>query len=378
MQLSIIQRCVIPGLVVQAVIVGGGYATGRELVEFFISRGPATALLGMGLTALLFSLGAMVSFELARRYHAFDYRSFCRVYLGRFAFLFELGYVATLLLVLSVVSAATGKLLADMIGASELVNAMVFMTVIAVLVFLGSTVIERVISAWSIVFYVVYGVMFALVVAKFGPALSKALGAVPVNFSAAVDCGLSYTGYNIAVIPILIFVARNFQSRSEALIAGALAGPLVLLPGFAFLIALAAFYPHIIDAPLPVSVVLQNLDSKALSIVVQLVILGALIKTGVGLLHGLNERLARAMADRGAAMPRVARPAVALGAIVIAVYLASSVGLIRLIKHGYRYASYYFLLIYLLPLLTWGVLLASRARSQSTPAASAPSEDCSA
>jgi uncharacterized membrane protein YkvI len=35
-------RYIVPGLVIQAVLVGGGYATGRELVEFFISKGPAT------------------------------------------------------------------------------------------------------------------------------------------------------------------------------------------------------------------------------------------------------------------------------------------------------------------------------------------------
>jgi hypothetical protein len=79
---------IVPGLVIQAVLVGGGYATGRELVEFFISRGPATALLGMVLTALLFSAVAMISFELARQYRAYDYRSFCRVFLGRFWVLF--------------------------------------------------------------------------------------------------------------------------------------------------------------------------------------------------------------------------------------------------------------------------------------------------
>ena len=85
---------VVPGLVIQAVLVGGGYATGRELVEFFVSKGPATGLAGLALTALWISGAAVVSFELARRYSAFDYRSFCRIFLGRFWILFEIGYYA--------------------------------------------------------------------------------------------------------------------------------------------------------------------------------------------------------------------------------------------------------------------------------------------
>ena len=34
------RRFLLPGLGVKAVVIGGGYATGRELAEFFLSRGP--------------------------------------------------------------------------------------------------------------------------------------------------------------------------------------------------------------------------------------------------------------------------------------------------------------------------------------------------
>ncbi len=361
------ERYLVPGLVIQAVMVGGGYATGRELVEFFISKGPATGLLGMLLTAALFSVGTMISFELARRYRAFDYMSFCRVYMGRFAFLFELGYFASLLLALSVVSAAAAKLIGQMAGSPELANSIVFMAVVAVLVLFGNRLIERVISAWSIIFYVTYGVLFVMVMARFGDALPVALAAVPVDAGVALREGISYTGYNIVVLPILIFVARNFQSRREALVAGALAGPLILLPGLAFMLALSAFYPQILDAPLPVSVVLEKLQVPVLGLIVELVILGALIKTGAGLLHGLNERLARGYSDRGTTMPRTLRPGIAVLAMTIAVYVAAKVGLIDLIGRGYRYSSMYFLLVFLLPLLTRGLWLALRPAPAPAP-----------
>jgi uncharacterized membrane protein YkvI len=348
---------IVPGLVIQAVLVGGGYATGRELVEFFISRGPATALLGMALTALLFSAAAMISFELARCYRAYDYRSFCRVFLGRFWVLFEAGYYALLVLVLSVLSAAAGVLLASMIGSSELINSVCFMAVVAFIVFFGNNLIEKVISAWSLVFYATYGSMFILVVWKFGPALGAALASTPARFGEALRDSFAYTGYNIVVLPILIFVARKFQSRSEALLAGALAGPLILMPGAAFLLALTAFYPGILAAPLPISVILQRLETPALTMCVQVVILGAFIKTGVGMLHGLNERFARSAAERGASMPRLLRPILALGIMAIVVFVASSIGIIDLIGRGYRFSSYFFLLIFLLPLMTRGLWL---------------------
>jgi uncharacterized membrane protein YkvI len=353
-------RYVVPGLVIQAVMVGGGYATGRELIEFFVSKGPATGLLGLALTALWISAAAAVSFELARQYRTFDYRTFSRIFLGRFWVLFEIGYYALLLLILSVLAAAAGKLLAQMLGLPELINSMLFMAVVAFVVFFGNSLIEKVISAWAMVFYITYGSIFALVLWKFGPELSAALRAKPLDLPEAIRDSFSYTGYNVVVLPILIFVARNFQSRSEAFIAGAIAGPLVLLPGLASILALSAFYPDILTAPLPISVVLTRLGSPALTLCVQIVILGAFVKTGVGLLHGLNERFARAAVDRGRAMPSYLRPVLALGVMVIAIFVASSVGIINLIGQGYRYSSYFFLLIFFFPLMLRGVWLLIR------------------
>lgn len=359
----VIERYLVPGLVIQAVIVGGGYATGRELVEFFVATGPATGLIGMAVTAALFSIGSMIAFELARQHHAFDYKSFCQVYLGRIgSTLFEVGYFANLLLVLAVISAAAAKLLAEMFHSPELLNASLFLVVVAAIVFFGNRVIERLISAWSVVFYFAYFSMFLLVWWRFGEQMSAAISMAPIQWGTALMNGVSYTGYNICVLPILIFVARHFTKRSEALLAGAMAGPLVLLPGFAFLLALSAFYPDITSATLPVSVVLGQLDISWISTIVQFVILGALFKTGAGLLHGLNERIARTYEDRGSAMPAWLRPTIAIGSMVVAVYFASTIGLIDLIGRGYRYSSAFFLVVFLLPLLTRGAWLVYKSR----------------
>jgi uncharacterized membrane protein YkvI len=368
------ERYVVPGLVIQAVIVGAGYATGRELVEFFLSEGPANGLLGMGVTALLFTVGAVISFELARLFRTFDYQSFCNIYLGRFVVLFEAGYIATLLLTLSVISAAAGELLASTFSVPRTGGSIAFMALVAFFVFFGNRAIERVISAWSIIFYITYLTLFALVLWHFGEQMAAAIDFAAIELPVALWSGVSYTGYNIVVIPILIFVARNFQSRRQAVIAGALAGPLILLPGFAFLLALSAFHPQIVSAPLPVTFILERLGIPGFAFVIQLVVFGAFIKTGAGLLHGLNERIARGLRDRQIEMPRFGRPAVAGVALIVAVYAAAEFGLIDLIGKGYRFSSYFFLLVFLLPLLTRGLWLVWAKSATTWPRGSASIE----
>ena len=97
-------------------------------------------------------------------------------------------------------------------------------------------------------------------------------------------------------------------------------------------------------------------------------ILGAFVKTGVGLLHGLNERIARSAADRGRAMPQYLRPVLALAIMVITIFVASAVGIINLIGQGYRYSSYFFLLVFFFPLVLRGTWLVFR---REPPAAGA-------
>ena len=76
------RRYLLPGFVFESAVIAGGYATGRELVEFFLPAGPWGGLLGMLVSMLVWSAVLMVSFELARVARAYDYRSFFKLLLG--------------------------------------------------------------------------------------------------------------------------------------------------------------------------------------------------------------------------------------------------------------------------------------------------------
>ena len=57
------------------------------------------------------------------------------------------------------------------------------------------------------------------------------------------------------------------------------------------------------------------------------------------------------------------RPALAVAVMLVAVYAATAVGLVDLIAKGYGTLTWYFLAIYVVPLMTWGVWLLWRRRS---------------
>src|SRR5690242_16448425 len=107
------QRFLLPGFAFKAVVIGGGYATGRELAEFFLPAGPLGGVLAIVLAMLVWSGVCILTFSLAQALKAFDYRTFFRALLGPLWIAFEIAYLLFIVLILAVFGAA-----ADEIGAS--------------------------------------------------------------------------------------------------------------------------------------------------------------------------------------------------------------------------------------------------------------------
>ena len=92
----------LPGVVFQSIIIAGGYGTGQELSVFFLSLGPKEGLLGILLVPIpIISVSAILSFELARLFKAYDYRTFFQLLLGRAWFVWEIGFLSGLTIFLA-------------------------------------------------------------------------------------------------------------------------------------------------------------------------------------------------------------------------------------------------------------------------------------
>ena len=131
-------RWILPGLGVKAVVIGGGYATGRELAEFFLSVGPWGGLYAILFATLLFSVFCSLTFVLARRLATYDYRSFFKRLLGPAWPLFELSYLLFVVLILAVYGAAAGAIGKALFYAPEWVGTITLAAGIAGVVAFGN------------------------------------------------------------------------------------------------------------------------------------------------------------------------------------------------------------------------------------------------
>ncbi|MGH6910321.1 MAG: YkvI family membrane protein [Phenylobacterium sp.] len=366
------QRIVLPGFAFKAVVIGGGYATGRELATYFLPSGPWGGLWGMLLAMAVWSLVCTVTFLFALQTQSTDYRAFFRNLLGRGWPIFEVLYFLAMIVILAVFAAAAGAIGQSLLGWPPLAGSLVLMAGIALVATWGNEAVERLFKYVTVFLYGTYAVFVLLAMSRFGDRMLGAFALHPPTTGWAMG-GLTYAGYNIIGAVAILPVTRHMIGRRDAIAAGLLAGPLAMIPAILFFLCMVAYYPEISGQTLPSDFLLQRLDLPAFRVVFQLMIFAALLESGTGGVHAINERIAHAYQARGdRTFSKLARLAVTLVVLTGSVFVADRFGLVELIASGYTWLSYAFLAIFVLPLLTYGVVLLLRRRHDPIIAQTSP------
>lgn len=357
------QRFLLPGLAFKGFVIGGGYATGRELAEYFLPSGAQGGLLGLGLAMLVWSAVCALTFAFAFATGSYDYRSFFARLVGPGWVVFELAYVVFMVLILAVFGAAAGAVVSALTGWPPLVGTLALVLAIGGVVAFGNRSVERLFGWASVFLYAMYALFLVAAFTTFGDRIVQAIGTPqPVDGWAAG--GLTYACYNIVGAVAILPMLRHFTRRRDAVAAGLLAGPLAIAPAIAFFACMLAWAPGIAGEALPSDYMLRRLQQPLLHVGFQAMIFLALLESGVGAVHAVNERIAGAWQRRdGHAFPRVARLGVATVLLVGSIFVAERFGLVALIAHGYRALAWLFLFVYVLPLLTFGAWHLWRART---------------
>lgn len=358
------QRFLLPGFAFKAVVIGGGYATGRELAEYFLPSGAWGGLAAILLSTILFSIVCALTFLFARAVGALDYRTFFKELLGPAWFVFEAAYILFIILILAVYGAAAGAIGGAMFGVAEVWGTVTLAAAIIAVVTFGNASVERMFVYVSYLLYAVYLIFIVLAFTKFGGRIVDgfAEGETVAGWAAG---GTVYAGYNLIGAVVVLPIVRHLTSNRDAIIAGAIAGPLAMIPAALFFTAMIAFYPAIAGQTLPSDFLLQQMQLPLFHLLFQLMIFSALLESGASSVHAINERISQALlVRRGKALSNKARLMIALALLVGCMFVAQRFGLVALIANGYRALGYILIAVYVLPLLTIGIWRLVQHRSK--------------
>src|SRR3546814_10659004 len=105
-----------------------------------------------------------------------------------------------------------------------------------------------------------------------------------------------------------------------------------MLPAIVFFVAMMAFYPAIGAEVLPSDFLLARMGMPAFRILFQVMIFAALLESGAGAVHAINERISGAVESRGRApLGTGARALIGTAILTVCMFVAGAVGLADLI-----------------------------------------------
>ena len=354
----------IPASVFQGVIIGGAYGTGREVVEYITRHGPLGGVVASCVIAACFAVVLAIGFAFAQRFQISDYRHFVKALLGPAWVLYEILFIALLIIVLAVVGAAAGELLDDGFDIPYWGGVSVVFAAVVVLNFFGRGLVEQSLFVWTV------ALMLCLLVLIFY-VLSNEASAVRRNFTShtgvgdAVLSGFQFSLYNSAIVPVLIYAISGIKTQRQALLSGAIAGVFGALPAFLLHLAFTARYPEITEQVLPTYALLASLGSQAAVHVYFVILFGTIVLTAVGVLQGVNERLDGWRRDQGRLPLSREWHAVVAGGMLGVSMLLAQFGIVTLVAQGYGSLAWGFFVVFTLPLLTVGSLKIIRSGGTS-------------
>lgn len=355
-------RYILPAVILQSVLMGGGYTTGREIVEFGAKYGALGWLAGVAIFAG-FTIMSILMFEFARKFKVFDYRLLVKELIGPLWFLYDIVYLLLAILIIAIIASATGEILGMTLGLNYWVGVILIIAVVGILNFYGKGLIERFKTLGTVLLMLGYIIFAILVISTTWEGAVEVLRSGDTSFMpgkvsilAVIWTGVLYVGYNLAVYPAALFTIKRQISRKDAIIAGFFSGLLMTFPWFLTYISLLGHYPNedVLGSTVPWLVMLEGFPIIVI-VIFGFVVGWTLIETASGMIHAFIDRLESQLKDmQSKELNAKQKGGIAVGALILAVLLAQ-VGIIDLIAKGYTIMAYGMIIVFALPLLTIGV-----------------------
>lgn len=357
-------RYILPGVLLQSVLIGGGYATGREIYSYGAKFGAMGWIAGLTI-GIGFALFAFLTFEICRIYKVYDYKNYIKQVIGPLWPVMDILTILIAILLIAVMAAATGSIF-EQAGLPNFLGSVVIVLLCGLLNFKGSAFIEKFESIGTILLYGGYILFTILVLVKRGSLIGEVFATMDtsaydgkVTVMLCIWTGILYVAYNINSIPMGMFSLTRQTKRRETLISGLIAGLLMVIPWFLSYFAMMCFYGDSTivgaDVPTPWLSMITSINGGTWLVVLFSIVMGwTLVETATGCIHMIIDRFDVALTERGQARLSDSKRGIITVITLIAALLLSRIGVVTLIEQGYTYLSYGFILFYLLPTLLVG------------------------
>ena len=343
---------------------GGGFASGRQIIDYFVSYGwyaVFTPMLAQGLMAVLFYFVLKLAFLHGLR----NYSEYTRTLYGRAARfmcpLFELVFNLTLCIATAVAFATGGSMLTELLGIPYLVSTLIIAVIMFVLTIFGHTLVQKAATFMSVI--IVAG-MLAVFVPNliymsdtFGDSF-RVLTEQSRPLGSALWIMLLYVSFQGPALGAYVAHVQSFKSVREigwSMFCVFIVNSAVIMLTSLGMIAIYTV-PGTLTDPLPILVMVNHgIGSEILKPVISVLIFLGALSTGVSFVYGVVNRLTawvgRNDSPEKKHVGKRSRNMLFSILYIVFTFCVAQFGLIPLVAKGYSYCGMGSIFIVIIPVL---------------------------
>ena len=349
---------------------GGGFATGRQEVEFFVQFGWHSIWVGM-LSMLIMGIAIYNGLEFARIHNIHDYKNLFKQlyapYNKMLPTLWDVLYLYATLLGSGVAIAGASDLVYQSLRIPYGIAVIIIGLILLIFTVFGAGLVRSASTAMS-----VFIIGALLIVTILGIKMGAAnLGEVVTGKASRAGFGkilwmaLLYGSFQSVLIAPIVSVSEALKTRKNsflaALFGGLINGAMLIL----VCIMLLSFYPAVIKENLPVYFVTNQLGHQWLFVLYSLILFFALISTGVGLIFGAVKRFEIVWTRDNAIFKGLRSKRIAISLVCLLISAGISLfGLTAIVALGYSSLGYAAVFLNIIPLLVIAPVKIRKARKK--------------
>ncbi len=342
---------------------GGGFASGAQLVQYFVAFG-IWALITPILAQAIGAVFQWYGLRFAKIHDAYDYRTFNNKFYGRFAPIFsnlyEVVYILLLCLAPSVAFATGGSTMQSLTGIPYMACTLIIGLFIFAVTIFGTDFVRKAASTLSVI--IIAGLLIVYIpniIVSWGSIVGniRTLAADPAPAGPAFWRCFIYASFQLASIGLLYQHAQSFKTEKEAgisMIYGFIVNSGLIMLSTLGIMAVAT-NPDLSKDPLPVITLIKGgVGASFMNPMISILIILGAVSTAVNMIAGAVQRVVVAFEKpeerKNDGKPSAKTLICALLCTILAFAIAQF-GLLPLVKVGYGYLGYVTIGVVVVPFL---------------------------
>ncbi|AWB81067.1 hypothetical protein C3B44_00860 [Corynebacterium yudongzhengii] len=290
------KRALSIALAFTGIIVGAGFASGQEALQYFVAFG-YWGLAGVAVAAILMTISGIALLQLGSYYQAREHLSVLSSISNKaVAWILDIATIITLFSIGFVMFAGGGSNLEQQFGIPVWVGALIMLVLVLITGMLDVNKVTAVIGAITpfVILFIAFVTIWTLVTADWDIAhLNNVTANVDTTLPNWWISALNYIGLCVmTAVSMTIVIGGNMMDTKAAGFGGVLGGAFFL--GMLLLLVLALFLEVelVADDALPVLTLITNIHPW-LGYAMAIVVFGMIFNTAIGMFYALGKRLTR-------------------------------------------------------------------------------------